>query len=141
MTTEAGLAEEFKAKYGPYFTYQEFRCKCDLCQAEEDEGAWFRTPEFNSFMGFMIDLRESLAFPFVITSGYRCPAHNNSVSSTGFDGPHTIGAADVGVAYERAYALAKLAFSHGLGVGIAQKGAVSGRFIHIDNLGQRLWSY
>lgn len=139
------LAQEFKNRFGPYFTFQEFRCKCaekypePLC--DPLDGEWMRTPEFVSFMSYMTDMRESLQFPFVISSGYRCPGYNQRISTTGPDGPHTIGAGDVVVAFERAYDLAGLAFSYGLGVGIAQKGPVASRFIHIDNLGRRLWSY
>ena len=34
-------------------------------------------------------LREQQGSPMIITSGYRCPAYNTMISSTGFDGPHT----------------------------------------------------
>ena len=36
--------------------------------------------------------RENLG-PLQITSAYRCPSHNDSVSSTGMAGPHTTGLA------------------------------------------------
>ncbi len=139
------VEKDFARRYGPYFSFAEMACKCGerypepLCDPQE--GSWFRSPEFKEFMGHMVAMREQLGFPFAISSGHRCPDYNQRVSSTGSDGPHTIAAGDVKVAYGRAYSLAALAFSRGLGVGIAQKGSVASRFIHIDNLGQRLWSY
>ena len=82
--------------------------------------------------------------PFIITSGYRTPAHNNAVSTTGFNGPHTTGkAADIVVDARQAYILMKEALKmkcfRGIGVG---KG-----FIHLDTLlpiekpRPRLWGY
>jgi zinc D-Ala-D-Ala carboxypeptidase len=41
---------------------------------------------------FMLRLDAARAYagvPFRILSGARCPEHNNNVSTTGFDGPHT----------------------------------------------------
>jgi zinc D-Ala-D-Ala carboxypeptidase len=41
---------------------------------------------------FMLRLDAARAFagvPFRITSGARCPTHNQAVSTTGLDGPHT----------------------------------------------------
>ena len=37
--------------------------------------------------------REKAGVPFIINSGIRCPLHNNRVSNTGFNGPHTTGKA------------------------------------------------
>ncbi len=135
------MTDDFAGLYGPYFTYEEMSCRCNECRATADPGRWFRTPEFQSFMVHLIRLRKTLNFPFIINSGYRCPAYNAEISSTGPDGPHTRGAADVRVAFERAYDLAQIAFDEGLGVGLAQKGEVASRFIHVDNLGRRLWTY
>lgn len=136
---------EFADLYGPHFTFAEFACKChqhnDGPFCDPTEGSWFRSPEFAAFMSFMTDMRESLNFPFVINSGHRCPMYNDLISSTGKDGPHTIAAADVKASFERAYALVELAYGYGLGVGQKQHGPVSGRFIHLDNLGRRLWTY
>jgi uncharacterized protein YcbK (DUF882 family) len=78
-------------------------------------------------------MREEAQFPFIISSGYRCPAYNQQVSSSGPEGPHTKGAADVKVYGERARRVVELAIKYGaLGIGISQKGATASRFIHID---------
>ncbi len=135
------VEKEFAEMYGPYFTYEEMRCRCTECQTSIARAKWFLTPEFEAFMRMLIVLREELYFPFIINSGYRCPAYNAEISSTGATGPHTQGAADVRVAFERAYELANQAFAHDMGVGISQKGEVASRFIHVDNLGRRLWTY
>lgn len=136
--------EDFRALYGPYFTYDEFRCQCSVCEST----AWFTTPEFRSFMALLMRMRVELAFPFIVNSGYRCPEYNDEIyvragSAPGehLDGPHTKGAADVKVSFERAYKLNRMASKLGMGVGIKQHGDVAKRFIHVDNGGARLWSY
>ncbi len=137
--------ERFDELYGPYFSFGEFRCKCSQCQ-EEDEpldsyAEWVETPEFKAFMGVLIEMRTELAFPFIINSGYRCPAYNDEISSSGRDGPHTKGAADIKASFERAYKLNHLATMYGLGIGLNQTGDIAGRYIHVDNQGARLWTY
>lgn len=47
----------------------------------------------DSFLSIMDDIREEVNTPLAVTSGYRCPVHNNNVSSTGYAGPHTTGRA------------------------------------------------
>jgi uncharacterized protein YcbK (DUF882 family) len=89
--------------------------------------------------------------PMEIASGFRCSDHNARVSRSGMDGPHTTGrAADIRIHGARAYHLIEVAQGHRMtGLGIAQKGPRSGRFVHLDNLqmgetpGPRpwLWSY
>lgn len=91
----------------------------------------------------MLDsLRTEFGRPIIITSGYRCPEHNQRVSSTGLDGPHTTGkAVDIGVSRGDAYRLLKIAFLMGFNrIGVNQKG--NSRFIHLDMLeGNTIWSY
>lgn len=118
-----------------YFTAEEMRCKCGQCALP------IADPEFRDFMFKLQHLRSVCDFPFRINSGYRCPEYNAQVSSTGQDGPHTKGAADIGASFERAYKLVNEASSREMGVGIQQKGDVAGRFIHVDNLGPRIWTY
>lgn len=85
----------------------------------------------------------------VVSSGYRCPTHNDRVSSTGRDGPHTKGAFDILVAGARALELVEIAREEGFtGIGVSQKGPHDKRFVHLDDLpneaGQPrpwLWSY
>lgn len=138
----------FERLYGPFFGYEEFLCKCDTCQTGDHDAAWFCTAEFKAFMEMLINMREALGFPFQINSGHRCPAYNDEIyqalgaePGTHFDGPHTKGAADVGCAFERAYALINLATSREMGVGPTQHGPVADRFIHVDNQGPRIWTY
>lgn len=127
------------------FTYDEFKCQCNHCESERaltrDKGEWFRAPEFRAFMIRLIDLRHHLGFPMTVTSGYRCPDHNNAISSTGLDGPHTKGAADIAIIFERMYLLVDEATSRKMGVGIKQHGPFAKRIIHLDNDGPRLWTY
>ena len=61
------------------FTPDEFRCSC--CNRLEIS---------SDIMDLLQKARNDLG-PLTITSAYRCPDHNNSVSSTGPSGPHTTG--------------------------------------------------
>ncbi len=143
------VQQRFAMLYGPYFTYEEFRCKCPQCFSKtitpgvgnQDDGEWFLTAEFKAFMALLMQMRTDLQFPFIVNSGYRCPAYNDEISSTGLDGPHTKGAADLKASFERAYKLNSMAGELELGIGLKQTGDVAGRFIHVDNLGARLWTY
>lgn len=120
-----------------YFSLDEFSCKhCRDNKIDE------------LFVGLLDDLRHHLGFPLIISSGYRCPAHNAACSSTGLTGPHTTGmAADIAVDRGRAYEVLQAALMMKFsGIGINQKGG--SRFIHLDILpdapGQprpTVWSY
>lgn len=121
-----------------YFSEDEFRCKGDDCcggQALMDE----------TFVRMLDSLRHEYGSPLLVTSGYRCPLHNDRVSSTGADGPHTTGkAVDFGVSGNNAHRLLVLAAAMGfVGLGVNQKG--NSRFLHLDLLdGEKrpwLWSY
>jgi uncharacterized protein YcbK (DUF882 family) len=97
------------------------------------------------FLYKLDNLRKDFGKPIIISSGYRCPHHNEAVSSTGLGGPHTTGkACDILVSGHDAYDLLKLVVNHGFkGIGINQKGP--SRFIHLDmidsDLRPWLWSY
>lgn len=112
-----------------YFKEEEFQCAC-CGRADMDF----------DFLKKLDKAREIIGHPITINSGFRCPAHNNAVSSTGTTGPHVTGkAADLGLAYieaRNALPTLMLMFS---GIGINQKG--SGRFIHVDELARRIWTY
>ena len=120
-----------------YFTVEELACRCGCGQAAMN----------HEFMQRLIDLREYLAFPLPITSGYRCPEHNMAVGDSGASGPHTTGrAVDIAVSRERASRLVKAALGMGfMGIGLKQHGPESGRFVHLDTLasraGQIIWTY
>ena len=97
----------------------------------------------------MLDkLRHEYGKMLRISSGYRCSAHNQAVSSTGPHGPHTTGlAADLKVAGHDAFSVVNLAVMLGAtGIGVSQKGNWESRFIHLDVLpiGDNrpwVWSY
>ncbi len=87
-----------------------------------------------SFLARLQGLRHAFGQPLRVASGYRCPARNQAVSTSGPVGPHTTGrAVDIAVAGPDALRLLDLALRHGFtGFGLKQKG--SGRFIHLDDL-------
>lgn len=115
-----------------YFKPQEFQCRC--CGVEEMDLEFVR----------LLDLiRMDMGKPLVVSSGYRCPKHNSAVSTTGGEGPHTTGkAADIVIAGPDALDLIELALDYGIpGIGVHQKGEWHKRFIHLDLLGYRIWTY
>ena len=124
-----------------HFKYAEFACRCGNCGSNGTE----MNPRFLAKLDW---LRELCDFPFIVTSGYRCPDHNEAVSSTGRNGPHTTGhAADILVMGEKAHRVLMMLGYKFTGVGIQQKGTHSKRFIHLDDLERpdhprpNLWSY
>lgn len=124
-----------------HFKPSEFACKCGHCDSDGNE--------MNvDFIEKLDQLRARHGFPVVITSGYRCPAYNDSISTTGREGPHTTGhAADVGISGERAFNLVMHSSLGGwmTGIGINQRGDYVKRFIHLDDLNTdkrpRIWTY
>lgn len=101
-----------------------------------------------TFMAKLEAMRRAAGFPFIVTSAYRCPEHNQRVSSTGPTGAHTTGrAVDIAVRGERAYWIVANAYRYGFtGVGVQQKGG--SRFVHLDDLTAEggfprpnVWSY
>ena len=100
------------------FTPDEFRCSC--CNRLEIS---------SDIMDLLQKARNELG-PLSITSAYRCPSHNNSVSSTGEAGPHTTGKAlDIAVKNsQHRKQLIDWFATKVTGLGIAKS------FIHIDNL-------
>lgn len=96
------------------------------------------------FMDAVVEAREMCGFPWPVTSGYRCPQHNNNVSTTGKAGPHTTGhSIDVQVYGGRVGEIIDAILmcdiyipeEHGRGsIGFMQHGKHKKRYIHIDNL-------
>jgi len=120
-----------------YFNPAEFQCH--HCGANKMDAV---------FLTELDELRARCGFPLAVTSGYRCPTHNQAVSTTGLNGPHTTGrAVDFAVRGPQALEVIRHAQLMGFtGIGVQQKGAT--RFIHLDNLpnapGQprpTIWSY
>lgn len=116
------------SQWDPWFSDAELTCHCGCGEQKMD-------PEF---MEELVKLRGQLGFPLPVTSGYRCPKHNNAVSFTGKDGPHTQGrAVDIHLYAERLEALLMLLYSlppwstqHG--IGLMQHGSFAERFVHVD---------
>ena len=72
--------------HGQFFSREELQCRCGecgyLCKMDE------------AFMMYLEELREKFSKPLYLSSGFRCPAHNRKVSSSGSpNGPHTTGKA------------------------------------------------
>ena len=124
-----------------YFKPSEFACKCGECGSDGLEMQ-------QDFIRKLDDLRHRLNHPLRVTSGYRCPAYNASISSTGTSGPHTTGrAVDFSSSGTRAFNVVTQASLGGWfsGIGVHQRGDFSGRFIHLDDLTgdnrPRIWTY
>lgn len=124
-----------------FFSADELKCQCGKCGPHKMQ---------HDFMQKLERLREAAGFPFVLNSAYRCPTHNDNVSSTGLDGPHTTGrAVDIRCHGRRAFDLVRLAQAHGFtGIGVSQRGVHGARFIHLDDLPDALgqprpwiWTY
>lgn len=110
-----------------HFAPEEFECACG-CGRNEMQPDFIRKLD---------DLRSRFDFPFVVTSGYRCPDHNAKVSTTGRDGPHTTGrAVDLSLFGRRAFLVIRQASLFGFmtGLGLNQRGQHEKRFVHLDDL-------
>lgn len=113
-----------------YFTRDEFKCKGVDCCGGSNRMA-------DDFITKLDLLRRSIAVPLLVNSGYRCPVHNQRVSTTGANGPHTTGrAVDLQVSGAVALEVLEDAIASGrfTGFGLNQKGTHGGRFIHLDDL-------
>ena len=81
-------------------------------------------------LDFVQAYRNEIGEGVSITSGYRSPEHNNSVSSTGLDGPHTTGlAVDISTNTQSQYKLLNFVLNYEpkpTGIGIAKT------FTHLD---------
>ena len=94
-------------------------------------------------------LRDAIGKPISLSSAYRCPTHNDKISSTGKEGPHTTGKAiDILCSGKFAHELLSFAMIRSntwKGIGISQKGKHSSRFIHLDTIESDnspwVWSY
>lgn len=129
---------QWKPNRWPNFKLDEFRCKGDGKVAMDA-----------TFLDRLQRLRDLYGKPLRIMSGYRSPEYNNKVSFTGLNGPHTTGrAVDILIDRAEAYKLLVVALDCGFtGVGVAQKGPTSSRFLHLDDLEApdhprpNIWSY
>ncbi|MBE4138083.1 DUF882 domain-containing protein [Vibrio parahaemolyticus] len=125
----------------PNFTPEEFACKCGQCGPQSGLNM---DPDT---MDNLQDLRFDVDFPFVITSGYRCPNHPEEKKKSE-PGAHAQGkAADIAVSGGRALSLICAAQIYRFtGIGVMQRG--KHRFIHLDDMEAAanrprpwIWSY
>ena len=96
----------------PNFSRSEMACRCGCGHDEMDQ----------EFMRMLQALRDEIG-PMPVTSGFRCDAHNNDVSTVK-NGPHTLAkAADILISGERAMQLFEKARQISFtGIGLNQKG-------------------
>jgi len=129
--------ENFNKDKWPDFSINEFKCKCGCNKVLISTKLLDALQDYRDRYGSVI-----------ITSGYRCPEHNNSVSSTGHDGPHTTGlAVDISTDSKSQYNVVRFFLNDYIaqGIGIAKS------FTHIDFLTEEnnvkyamrpnMWSY
>jgi len=122
-----------------YFSEDELRCQ-GTGQINMNE----------TFMERLIELREKLDKPMVISSGYRSEAHNIAIGGSK-NSAHLKGCAvDVVCSGHLAYEIVKLAMELEFsGIGVKQNGVHAKRFIHIDTMPRHsitsprpwIWSY
>ncbi len=117
----------------PRFSDSELICRCGCGLGARDMS--------RSFMCKLVSLRQDSGIPMPVTSAARCPDHNEAVSDSGRDGPHTpdaegtCHAVDVNVWGRRAYHLMYLAPRYGFtGIGLRQHGPRNKRIVHLDDL-------
>jgi zinc D-Ala-D-Ala carboxypeptidase len=122
-------------RWDTYFSPLEMACKhCRKLLVNTD------------LMDKLCEVRVKYGKAMIIASGYRCPEYNVRVSTTGPNGPHTMGAVDVSVRGSNAHELLTAALACGVrGIGVQQVGAA--RFLHLDMLTDPghprpwVWSY
>ena len=103
----------------PNFSEEEFKCKhCGEVDMKD------------TVLNFLQAWRDHIGAGVTINSRFRCGEHNNAVSSTGTDGPHTSGLAiDISTQPQLQYKLLNFAFNYEprpTGIGIAKT------FTHLD---------
>ena len=120
-----------------YFNEDELRCQhCGKSGIDE------------AFMQKIDQLRGDLAFPFIVPSAFRCNEHPIEARKSK-PGAHSTGhAIDIHVTGAKALQLIQAAQEMGFKrIGIAQKGELSSRFIHLDDADEigfpspAIWTY
>lgn len=118
-----------------YFTTEELSCQhCNKYKFDE------------SFLEVLNNIRKECNFPFIVSSGYRCPNHPIEARKPNGPGSHSTGKAiDIAVKGDKAIKVLEVAIKYGIKrIGVNQKG--SGRFIHLDMADDTftspaIWSY
>lgn len=113
----------------PHFSKAELACKCG-CGALPSQ----------RFADKCERVRMRVGFPLPVSSCKRCPDHNEKVSKTGRTGPHTKDAIDFLVHGALAFRVLEAIIAEDFaGIGVSQKGPITKRFIHGDDLPDELW--
>jgi len=116
MSTYVREPGDWKEKW-VNFSLDEFKCQCGCGYVS-----------VHSDLLDLLQIARDVLGPITITSAYRCPDHNDKVSSTGLSGPHTTSkACDIHVSNSQHRKLLIDYFASKVtGLGIAKT------FIHID---------
>ena len=134
--------ENWPADRWPNFTFDEWACS--------HTGQCLVNP---TFMDALQWLRDDVAQPLTVTSGYRHithPIETAKILAGKRPGAHTSGkAVDLRVSGDLAYRVLDAAFKLNFtGIGISQAGEVNKRFIHLDQMTRddgfprpTIWSY
>lgn len=115
------MAEELKFPHLTYFRASEFDCQCGRCVGGAEH--------MDIPLLLMLDhAREHAGVPFVITSAYRCAAHNRSVGGV-TNSAHTRGlAVDIATLTSRArFEVLRALLAQG-----AQRVGIGSTFVHVD---------
>lgn len=129
----------FELKDNPYFTIDEFKCKCKKC--EMPKGC---PPD--KLVDILCEIREHFNAPLIINSGYRCPTHNAKVGGA-TNSRHTKGdAVDFtikGVKTKEVYEFCEaLPYADELGLAIKHNANEFKGFVHLDTRGFKArWVY
>jgi len=109
------------------FKLDEFKCQCGCGHVEVH----------SDLLDLLQKARDDMGRALNITSAYRCPEHNDNVSSTGLSGPHTTSkAVDIHVSNSQHRKQLIDYFANKVtGLGIAKT------FIHIDIIPQEELSH
>jgi len=141
---QAGFSEHdlicWQPTHTPHFAPSEMACRC--CGVVR---------MLAMVMDFLENARSVIDKPLVISSGYRCPKHNNEIGGA-MRSAHLLGAAvDVRISGIDAYDFVQMAMDTEeiTGIGIKQHGAIGSRFVHVDVMPPdgdsiarpRIWSY
>ena len=131
------IMADFDWNQFPNFSASEFRCQHTGTDGMDED-----------FVRCLQQLRTIYGKGMVISSGYRSAEHPIEARKPNGPGAHESGkAADIAIYGADALELLTLALQSGLftGIGVAQKGSLGSRFLHLDTLegGNRptIWSY
>lgn len=127
-------------KSNPYFTIDEFKCRCGKCKLPENVPS-------DELIDTLCEIREHYKAPIIINSGYRCPTHNAKVGGAK-SSQHTIGSAvdfivkGVKTADVHSFVLEKYGDKpYGIAIKHNYNDAYKG-FVHLDTRGKKArWTY